>query len=105
MLLPEVKTYEDYGRYLVDTKRDFSLPRGARFYFNYEEYGETTAINENGALTHQGYICHDRSGYFQEIYDGKELTRENPVVQYPLQAMVNRNTNMNNRDSPTNKHR
>lgn len=37
MLLPEVKTYEDYGRYLVDTKRDFSLPRGARFYFNYEE--------------------------------------------------------------------
>ena len=44
-LLPEVQTYEDYGRYLVDSRRDFSLPKEARFYFDYAEYGETTAIN------------------------------------------------------------
>ena len=105
MWLPEVKTYEDYGRYLVDTKRDFSLPRGARFYFNYEEYGETTAINENGDLTPQGYICHDRSGSFQEIYDGKEIPREYRVFQYPLQAKVKRRNNQKERDSPKSKRR
>ena len=103
MWLPEVKTYEDYGRYLVDTKRDFSLPRGARFYFNYEEYGETTAINENGDLTPQGYICHDRSRSFQEIYDGKEIPREYRVFQYPLQAKVKRRNNPKERDSPKSK--
>ena len=105
MWLPEVKTYEDYGRYLVDTKRDFSLPRGARFYFNYEEYGETTAINENGDLTPQGYICHDRSRSFQEIYDGKEIPREYRVFQYPLQAKVKRHNNQKEQDSPKNKRR
>lgn len=72
-LLPDVRSYEDYGRYLVDARRDFSLPRGARFYFDYEEYGETTVINENGTLTSQGYIFHDRSASFQEIYDGREI--------------------------------
>ena len=105
MWLPEVKTYEDYGRYLVDTKRDFSLPRGARFYFNYEEYGETTAINENGDLTPQGYICHVRSRSFQEIYDGKEIPREYRVFQYPLQAKVKRRNNPKERDSPKSKRR
>ncbi len=92
-LLPEVKTYEDYGRHLVDTKRDFSLPKAARFYFDFEEYGETTAINEGGDLTPHGYICENQSRKFQEIYDGKEIPREYRVFQYPLQGKVQRGNN------------
>ena len=102
-LLPEVQTYEDYGRYLVDSRRDFSLPKEARFYFDYAEYGETTAINENGDLTPQGYIFHHRSATFQEIYDGKEIPREYKVFQYPPRVKVKRLNPKHGRDSPRHK--
>ena len=99
-LLPDVRSYEDYGRYLVDARRDFSLPRGARFYFDYEEYGETTVINENGTLTSQGYIFHDRSASFQEIYDGREIPQAYRVFQYPLKAKIKNKQTKHSRDSP-----
>lgn len=102
-LLPEVQTYEDYGRYLVDSRRDFSLPKEARFYFDYAEYGETTAINENGDLTPQGYIFHHRSATFQEIYDGKEIPQEYKVFQYPPRVKVKRLNPKHGRDSPRHK--
>lgn len=102
-LLPDVKTYEDYGRYLVDTRRDFSLPKEARFYFDYAEYGETSAINENGDLTPQGYIFHDRSATFQEIYDGKEIPQEYKVFQYPPHVKINRRNHEQGRDSSRHK--
>ena len=102
-LLPEVQTYEDYGRYLVDSRRDFSLPKEARFYFDYAEYGETTAINENGDLTPQGYIFHHRSATFQEIYDGKEIPREYKVFQYPPRVKVKHLNPKHGRDSPRHK--
>ena len=102
-LLPEVKSYEDYGRHLVDTKREFSLPKQARFYFDFAEYGETTAINEGGDLTPQGYIFNNRSGKFQEIYDGKDIPQEYRVFRYPLQAKLQQTHDKRSRDSPTRK--
>ena len=102
-LLPEVQTYEDYGRYLVDSRRDFSLPKEARFYFDYAEYGETTAIDENGDLTPQGYIFHHRSATFQEIYDGKEIPQEYKVFQYPPRVKVKRLNPKHGRESPRHK--
>lgn len=102
-LLPTVKNYEDYGRHLVDTRREFSLSRKARYYFDYEAYGEDTAINEGGDLTPQGYIFNNRTKPFQEIYDGKEIPREYQVFQYPLQIKVNRAHHKRIRDSPIRK--
>ena len=102
-LLPEVKSYEDYGRHLVDTKREFSLLKQARFYFDFKEYGETTAINEGGDLTPQGYIFNNQSGKFQEIYNGKDIPEEYKVFQYPLQAKLQQTHDKRSRDSPTRK--
>lgn len=102
-LLTEVRTYEDYGRYLIDTKQEFSLPKKARFYFDFTEYGETTAINEGGDLTPQGYIFNNQSGKFQEIYDGKNIPEEYRVFQYPLQAKLQQANDKRSRDSPTRK--
>ena len=102
-LLPEVKSYEDYGRHLVDTKREFSLPKKARFYFDFAEYGETMMINEGGDLTPQGYIFNNQSGRFQEIYNGKDIPKEYKVFQYPLQAQLQQTHDKRSRDSPTRK--
>lgn len=87
----------------MDSRRDFSLPKEARFYFDYAEYGETTAINENGDLTPQGYIFHHRSATFQEIYDGKEIPREYKVFQYPPRVKVKHLNPKHGRDSPRHK--
>ena len=86
-LYPEVKTYEDYGRLLVDTGRDFILSENARYYFDFAQYGEETAINEGGELTPQGYIFNNRSPS-REVYDGRSVTQEYRVFRYPMQAKI-----------------
>lgn len=86
-LLPEVKTYEDYGRCLVDSRREFYLPQKARYYFDFAQYGEETAINEGGELTPQGYIFNNRTP-FREIYDGEHIPPEHRVFQYPMQSKI-----------------
>lgn len=102
-LLPAVKNYEDYGRHLVDTRREFSLPKTAKFYFDYAAYGEDTAINEGGDLTPQGYIFNNRSRSFQEIYDGADIPQEYKVFQYPIQTKLRAPHSARSRDSPSRK--
>ena len=86
-LLPEVKTYEDYGRLLVDTGREFTLAEKARYYFDFAQYGEETAINEGGELTPQGYIFNNRSPG-RKVYDGRSVPQEYRVFRYPMQAKI-----------------
>ena len=82
--LPEVTTYEEYGRYLAESQRDFQLPAQAAMYFDYASYGEDSAINEGGELTPQGYIYNNRSD-FRDVYDGKNVPEEYRVFKYPMQ--------------------
>ncbi len=84
-LMPSVKTYEEYGQHLVDTRRDFYIPQKARFYFDYEAYGQDTVINEGGDFTPYGYIRNNQS-HFEEVYDGETVPAEYRVFQYPMQA-------------------
>ena len=84
-LIPEVTTYEEYGRYLVESQRDFQLPEKAAFYFDYVAYGEDSAINEGGELTPQGYIYNNQFP-FQDVYDGKNVPEEYRVFKYPMQV-------------------
>lgn len=98
-LLPNVKTDEDYGRYLVDTHREFFLPKAARLYFNYESYGECTAINEGGCYTSQGYIFNNRTP-FRQVYDGQRIPRQYKVFQYPIQRKIKSLKSNRSRDSP-----
>lgn len=47
---------EEYGFWLVDELMTLQLPEQARDYFDFEAYGEATAINEGGTFTSQGYM-------------------------------------------------
>ena len=84
-LIPEVTTYEEYGRYLAESQRDFQFPAKAAMYFDYASYGEDSAINEGGELTPQGYIYNNRS-HFRDVYDGKTVPEEYRVFKYPMQV-------------------
>ena len=102
-LLPDVKTDEDYGRHLVDTRREFFLSRQARLYFDYESYGQCTAINEGGCYTPQGYIFNNRRTPFKEVYDGQHIPEQYKVFQYPIQQKIKAARSGRSRDSPARK--
>lgn len=102
-LLPDVKSDEDYGHYLVDTHREFFLPQTARLYFSYESYGECTAINEGGCYTPQGYIFNNRCIPFKVIYDGQHVPEQYKVFQYPIQQKIRSVRSGRSRDSPPRK--
>ena len=100
--LPDVRTEEDYGRWLVDHRREFRLPEKARLYFDYESYGEDTCINEGGDFSELGYIYNNRTK-FQQIYDGQHVPEKYKVFRYPLQAKVRPARSGKGRDSPPSK--
>ena len=100
--LPDVRTEEDYGRWLVDHRREFRLPEKARLYFDYESYGEDTCINEGGDFSELGYIFNNRTK-FQQIYDGQHVPEKYKVFRYPLQAKVRPARSGKGRDSPPRK--
>ena len=102
-LLPDVKTDEDYGRHLVDTRREFFLSRQARLYFDYESYGQCTAINEGGCYTPQGYIFNNCRTPFKEVYDGRHIPEQYKVFQYPIQQKIKAARSGRSRDSPARK--
>lgn len=99
-LIPGIKDYEAYGRYLVDNRREFYLPRKARFYFDFAQYGEETAINEGGSLTPQGYIFNNRSP-FREVYDGEHIPEAYRVFRYPAQAKAGMRPTTPKKDMPS----
>ena len=100
--LPDVRTEEDYGRWLVDHRQEFRLPEKARLYFDYESYGEDTCINEGGDFSELGYIYNNRTK-FQQIYDGQHVPEKYKVFRYPLQAKVRPVRSGRGRDSPSRK--
>lgn len=99
---PDVRTEEEYGRWLVDHRREFRLPEKARLYFDYESYGEDTCINEGGDFSELGYIYNNRTK-FQQIYDGQHVPEKYKVFRYPLQAKVRPARSGKGRDSPPRK--
>lgn len=97
--LPEVRTAEEYGRWLVDRHKEFHLPRKARFYFDYESYGEDTSINEGGDFSNQGYIFNNRTP-FQKVYDGQLVPEKYRVFRYPLESKIRQTRSVKGKDTP-----
>ena len=100
--LPDVRTEEEYGRWLVDHRQEFHLPEKAKLYFDYESYGGDTCINEGGDFSELGYIYNNRTK-FQQVYDGQHVPEKYKVFRYPLQAKVRPARSGKGRDSPPRK--
>ena len=100
--LPDVRTEEEYGRWLVDHRQEFRLPEKAKLYFDCESYGGDTCINEGGDFSELGYIFNNRTA-FQAVYDGLHVPEKYKVFRYPLQAKVRPVRSGRGRDSPSRK--
>ena len=94
-----VQNAEEYGLWLVDELSAMELPEQARDYFDFEAYGEATAINEGGTFTSLGYMLAGPEP-FQKVYDGQHIPEQYKVFQYPIQQKIVVPSSGRKRDSP-----
>lgn len=97
-----VQNAEEYGLWLVDELMALQLPEQVRDYFDFEAYGEATAINEGGTFTSQGYMLAGPEP-FQKVYDGQHIPEQYQVFQYPVQQKIAVPRSHRSRDSPKRK--
>lgn len=97
-----VWTPEEYGLWLVDELSAMELPEKARDFFDFEAYGEATAINEGGTFTSRGYMLAGPDP-FQKVYDGQHVPEQYKVFQYPVQQKIAVPRSHRSRDSPKRK--
>ena len=97
-----VQNAEEYGLWLVDELLTMELPEQARDYFDFEAYGEATAINEGGTFTSQGYMLAGPEP-FEKVYDGQHVPEQFKVFQYPIQQKITVPRSNRSRDSPRHK--
>jgi len=79
-LHPDITSFEDLGRLRAEGR--FTLPDDCRFYFDYEQYGEDTSINEGGVFSQAGYICNNGS-FFTEHYNGRDMPEQYRLFARP----------------------
>jgi len=94
-----VQNAEEYGRWMIDELETIPLPEEALNYFDYEAYGDDTAINEGGTFTSQGYVLAGPIP-FQKVYDGQHVPERYKVFQYPIQRKITLPRSNRSRDSP-----
>lgn len=97
-----VQNAEEYGLWLVDELMALQLPEQARDYFDFEAYGEATAINEGGTFTSHGYMLAGPEP-FQKVYDGQHIPEQYQVSQYPIRQKIAVPRSHRSRDSPRHK--
>lgn len=97
-----VQNAEEYGLWLVDELMVLQLPEQARDYFDFEAYGEATAINEGGTFTSYGYMLAGPEP-LQKVYDGQHIPEQYQVFQYPVLQKITVPRSHRSRDSPRHK--
>ena len=67
---PDIRDYDDLGRYYIDELDAMQVPEYLRNYIDYEAYGRDVALEEGGDFTDLGYV-RDTGSSFHEYYDGE----------------------------------
>ena len=83
-IYPTVRSEADYGYYLIDELDELELPKEAKKYFKYEEYGRDAVKKDRGQFTEQGYIYNNGNTYSQ-WYNGREsdIPQEYKAMSFP----------------------
>ena len=76
------------GYYLINELGcyDMNTLKALENYIDYKEYGDDTALNENGVFTDYGYVVCNQSD-FKEIYNG---SRDDIPDEYRIRRCKNR---------------
>jgi len=80
---PDVKDYDDLGRYLIEELDYEQIPEHLTDYFDYEGYAEAYVINEGGIFMKDGGFVFRNNMDIEEIYNGRNIPEEYKVFAYP----------------------
>ena len=72
-IYPEIEDWDDLGRYYIEELVGLEVPEYLKEYIDYEGYGESIALDENGQFTEQGYVRYNGTS-FHEVYNGDPET-------------------------------
>ena len=70
--IPEAKTQEDVGHYLVDNISEYRLNLEMEDYFDFSGFGEHIAEEHDGQFVEGGFIYYDSYDSLDELLDGLE---------------------------------
>jgi len=80
---PDIDSYENLGRYLINELDYEQIPEHLVDYFDYESYAEDYVINEDGTFFDGGFVFKNSVG-FEEHYTGRaDLPDEHKIFAYP----------------------
>ena len=68
--IPEAKTEEDVGHFLVDNISEYRLNLEMEDYFDFSGFGEHIAEEHNGQFVDGGFIYYDSYESLDELLDG-----------------------------------
>ena len=71
--VPDVKTPEEYGRYMIRESGRFEYDGELHEFYNYQKYGEQRIRREEGSFNAYGYICYRGAASLQEILSMDKL--------------------------------
>ena len=68
--IPDVKTAEDYGRYMIRESGRFNYDPELEEIYNFEKYGQECIDHEEGEFTGQGYVAYHGTLALEELMQG-----------------------------------
>ncbi len=74
--VPNVKTPEEYGKYMIQQSGRFEYDPNLEDYYDYCAYGEQKVLSENGQFNACGYICYEGTMSLEN------LMMQDPAEQY-----------------------
>lgn len=74
--VPNVKTPEEYGKYMIQQSGRFEYDPNLEDYYDYCAYGEQKVLAENGQFNACGYIC------YKGVMNLENLMMQDPAEQY-----------------------
>ena len=84
-IYPEIEDCDDLGRYYIEELVGLEVPEYLKEYIDYEGYGESIALDENGQFTEQGYVRYNGTS-FHEVYNGDPETIPEEYRVIPTQT-------------------
>ena len=81
--VPNVKSPEEYGRYMIRDSEFFSFDSKLEEFYNYEKYGEERITHEEGRFVEQGYVSYHGSMPLEDLMrdDPAETEQEERGIQ------------------------
>ena len=77
---PDVRTLEDYGRYMIQESGHFEYDENLEQFYDYHHFGEIRSRQDGGEFTDLGYISYHGTLTLDELMQDDQAEQEKPEI-------------------------